>query len=104
MPDPGSLYLPRVDEAMIPVEKLRDYALNPNHSVGGHKARVLRAALGLTQDDWEYLRDRIREGARATPVEKRVELTDGAVTYRVAIEVLGLNGHLASSHGLDPGS
>ncbi len=95
MPDPQHGYLPRIDEAAIPEEKLRGYTLNANHPVGGHKARVMRAALGLTQDDWEYLRDQIREGVRTTPVETRVELSNLVVTYRVVIEILGLNGQRA---------
>jgi hypothetical protein len=36
---------------------LRDYALDPEHSLGKHKARVFAAALGFTANDSETLRD-----------------------------------------------
>lgn len=37
-------------------------SLNAGHEEGRHKARVFAAALGLTQADAEWLRDRILEG------------------------------------------
>lgn len=49
--------LPNSHKAVVEIEKLRDYSLNPNHPVGKHKARVFRAALGLTLEDAEWLRD-----------------------------------------------
>lgn len=50
--------LPNSQKAIVEIEKLRDYSLNPNHPVGKHKARVFRAALGITQKDAEWLRER----------------------------------------------
>lgn len=41
--------------------KLIDYALNPNHSTGKHKARVFKSALDFTQDDAYKLEKQIRE-------------------------------------------
>ncbi len=55
----------------------------------------MRAVLGLTEDDWEYLRDQIREGARTTPITQIVERRSGGLAYRIVIEVLGLNGQRA---------
>lgn len=46
--------------------KLRDYALNPAHSKGRHKARVFGSALGLTRNDSDWLRDKLRRAARET--------------------------------------
>lgn len=46
------------------LEKLTEYSLNPNHDKGGHKARVFRAALGITLDDAEWLRDELLRVAR----------------------------------------
>jgi len=43
--------LPGGQYAIIPIEKLREYCLNPEHPVGKHKARVFRAALGLRAED-----------------------------------------------------
>ncbi len=35
--------------------KLHEYALSPDHPVGGHKARVFKSALGMEQRDWKLL-------------------------------------------------
>ena len=51
-----ALKLPNCEQAVVDIAKLRDYSLNPDHEVGAHKARVFRAALGLTVDDAEWLR------------------------------------------------
>jgi hypothetical protein len=53
--------LPNPHKAVVEIEKLRDYSLNPNHPVGGHKARVFRAALGLTLSQAAWLRERALE-------------------------------------------
>lgn len=37
--------------------KLRDYCLNPLHDEGKHKARLFAAALSMTADDAEDLRE-----------------------------------------------
>ncbi len=51
--------LPNAEFAEVPIEKLRDYALNPEHPVGKHKARVFQLVLGLTVDDAAFLKDKI---------------------------------------------
>ena len=55
------MQLPNADKAIVEIEKLRDYSLNPNHPVGKHKARVFKAALGITLRNAEWLRDRALE-------------------------------------------
>lgn len=47
--------LPNGDRAVIPIEKLLGYCLNPNHTKGKHKARVFKSALGITADNVEQL-------------------------------------------------
>jgi len=47
--------LPNGERAIVPIEKLRDYCLNPTHRVGSHKAHVFEAVLGLTAADAEAL-------------------------------------------------
>ena len=47
--------LPNAGRAVIDIEKLRDYSLNPAHPKGKHKARVFLAALGFTANDAERL-------------------------------------------------
>ncbi|HYY96804.1 MAG TPA: hypothetical protein VE713_20030, partial [Pyrinomonadaceae bacterium] len=53
--------LPSADRAVIDIEKLRDYSLNPNHPEGKHKARVFLEKLNLKSDDAERLRKLIIE-------------------------------------------
>src|SRR5438445_397907 len=53
--------LPNSWNAVVEIDKLRNYSLNPDHPVGKHKARVFRAALGLTAKDAEWLRARALE-------------------------------------------
>jgi hypothetical protein len=50
--------------AFVDLSKLREYSLNPQHESGGHKARVFRAALGLTINDAEWLRTEMLRIAR----------------------------------------
>lgn len=49
------MQLPNRQHATIDRRKLRDYALNPAHPEGRHKARVILSALGLTAADSEWL-------------------------------------------------
>lgn len=49
---------------MIEIVKLRDYCLNTEHPRGRHKARVFAAALALTGDHAEELRDIPFDAAR----------------------------------------
>jgi hypothetical protein len=65
------LRLPNVERALIDLAKLREYSLNPSHPEGKHKARVFKAALGLTIDDAERLRELLLEAiliSEATPL------------------------------------
>src|SRR5437016_5857604 len=55
------MQLPNSHKAVVGIAKLREYSLNPNHPVGKHKARVFKAALGLTPQDAEWLRERALE-------------------------------------------
>ena len=47
--------LPNCKRALVDLDKLRKYSLNPEHESGGHKARVFRRALGLTLADVDWL-------------------------------------------------
>jgi hypothetical protein len=48
--------LPNGKHAIVDIDKLRDYCLNPEHRRGGHKARVFKASLGITAEHAEDLR------------------------------------------------
>jgi len=51
--------LPNADNAIVPVEKLRDYLLSSFHPVGRFKARFF-AALGYRSDDGPVLEQDVR--------------------------------------------
>ncbi len=51
--------LPNAAQAIVEIEKLRDYCLSESHPRGKHKARVFESALGLTASDVNELRDAI---------------------------------------------
>ena len=55
--------LPNPHKAVVEIGKLREYSLNAHHSVGMHKARVFKAALGLTVHQADWLRNRALEVA-----------------------------------------
>ena len=48
--------LPHPERAVVPIDKLLDYCLNPEHPDGKHKARVFKSALNLSIEDAETLR------------------------------------------------
>ena len=52
--------LPRYEEALIPVAKLRDYLLDPNHPVGRPKA-IYFARLGFGPRQWSLFEGELRE-------------------------------------------
>lgn len=54
--------IPNSGNAVIDIAKIRDYCLNPDHSVGKHKAYVFQSALNLTVEDADMLRDILLEG------------------------------------------
>ena len=55
------MLIPNADQAVVDIRKLREYCLSATHQRGKHKARVFRAALGLTAVDAEELRHALLE-------------------------------------------
>lgn len=49
--------LPNTKNAVVEIEKLRDYCLSALHPEGRHKARVFLAALGISASDADKLRE-----------------------------------------------
>jgi len=56
--------LPNADRAVVDLEKLRDYCLNPLHPRGRHKARVFGSALGIGRREAAWLRTAFLLAAR----------------------------------------
>ena len=61
--------LPNGDEAIVDIRKLTEYCLDPGHLRGRHKARVFAAALGLTAENAEELRQLLLASAAAVDAE-----------------------------------
>ena len=65
--------MPNAGQAIVDVEKLRNYCLNPRHPRGRHKARVFRSTLGLTDQHAEELQAALLAATLeedATPTER----------------------------------
>jgi hypothetical protein len=68
----SAMKLPNHERAVVDIDKLRNYCLNPEHRRGCHKARVFAASLGLTLHHAEDLRYALLAAARnndAIPAE-----------------------------------
>jgi hypothetical protein len=85
--------LPNCERAVVDVVKLRDYCLNPFHVKGKHKARVFKAALGLTAKDAERLR-KILLGVACTGDARRMQPNDYGQRFIVEFQMLGLGGEV----------
>ena len=55
--------LPNADRAVVEIDKLTQYCLNPAHPRGRHKARVFESVLGLTAADGDPLREALLDAA-----------------------------------------
>lgn len=51
--------LPNFEKATINPKKLTEYALNPEHPVGGNKAKVFESALGYNKSNAEELMNQV---------------------------------------------
>lgn len=79
--------LPNGDRAVVDIQKLSDYCLNPVSPRGRHKARVFAAALGLRSADADFLRARLLEAARnGDAVEREVDRFGKRYTIDFAIK------------------
>lgn len=83
--------LPNGDRAIIQMEKLTDYCLNPSHSRGKEKARVFAAVLGITQDRAGELADLVRQAAIDGDITKQEQTIFGQY-YRVDWPILSQAG------------
>lgn len=80
------MILPNAEAAIIEIAKLRDYCLNPLHPRGKHKARILRAALGITHLDSEEFRRLLLAGIQNTECQIG-ERDDYGSRYTVDLEI-----------------
>ena len=78
--------LPNGARAIVDLQKLRDYCLNPDSPRGGHKARVFAAVLGITAVDAPKLKAKLLEMAR-TREARRGELDLYGQRYTIDFEM-----------------
>jgi len=84
--------LPRYEQAVIPVGKFVDYALNPNKQP--HKALVFELALGYNLNNYEKFIDNIRRNLNGFPAKKKENKGYGDI-YEIVMELVGENGRTA---------
>lgn len=80
--------LPQAEQAVVDIRKVRGYCLDPDHPRGRHKARVFKAALGITRQDAEFLRQRLLEAVRTNEAVPLNEDLYG-VRYQLDFEMEG---------------
>lgn len=78
--------LPNGDRALIPIEKLTGYCLNPNHPKGKHKARVFQSVLNLTADNADVLSALIQQAALSGNVVQQ-DFTPQGQIFKVDWEI-----------------
>jgi hypothetical protein len=66
--------LPNCERAVIDLQKIEDYCLNPVHPRGRHKARVFHRSLGLERGNAGWLRDTLQTAIVAA--EANIAITD----------------------------
>lgn len=86
--------LPNLEHAVIPVVKLRDYALNMEHPEGRHKASVFKEVLGIERQHADVLAELLRSTLPSAPAQsgKGDQYGDHWTTYH---RIIGLNGQPA---------
>ncbi|KOC19023.1 hypothetical protein GL58_25825 [Comamonas testosteroni] len=87
----GAHSLIGAERAIIDQRKLKDYALNPDHPVGGNKARVFESALGFNKENSDVLMKQLQEGVmKNTPVPGKID--QYGTRFTVDIPVVGPKG------------
>ena len=85
--------IPNGDRAVVAIEKLTEYALNPDHPTGGPKARVFRAVLGITIEHAELLQDALLEAARSSENAFFRQRRNFGDQYEIVFVMEGPNGN-----------
>ncbi len=83
--------LPNGDRAVVDLEKIQGYCLNPGHPRGRHKARVFEAVLGITPQDGDLLMNMILRAA-ATEDALRTVVDKYGQRYVVDFDAQGPGG------------
>ncbi|WP_420998529.1 DUF6883 domain-containing protein [Cupriavidus sp. 30B13] len=101
----GSYSLLGANRAVIDPRKLTEYALNPEHPVGGNKARVFESAMGFTKSNAEDLMQQLRQGVMSnTPIAGKVDQFGSRFTVDIPVTGPIGNGTFRSGWIYKPGS
>lgn len=101
----GAHSLVGANKAVIDPRKLTDYALNPEHPVGGNKARVFESALGFTKDNASALLRQLQEGVmKNTPIAGKVDQYGARFTVDIPVTGPTGSGIVRSGWIYKPGS
>ena len=84
--------LPRYEEAVIPIEKLTKYALDPDKQP--HKAVAFELALGYNKGNVQKLIENVRSSLDKFPAKAKGDKGHGML-YEVKMDLLGENGKAA---------
>ncbi|WP_199883793.1 DUF6883 domain-containing protein [Anaerosinus massiliensis] len=87
--------LPNMESAKIDPRKLTDYALNPEHPVGGNKAKVFESALGYNKSNADALMKQVQE---KLPQSEAIlgKADQYGQRYTVDMQITGPNGNTAT--------
>jgi hypothetical protein len=77
--------LPNGERAVVDLEKLTDYCLNPDHPRGKHKARVFLAACGFSAHNAELMREQLLWAAM---LEDAIQVLPDVHGQRYVVECL----------------
>ena len=86
-----NMKIPNSENAVVDIEKLRDYCLSKAHPRGRHKARVFETVLGFTETHISELRDILLNEVRTNQAILS-EKDDYGQRYILDIEINGPKG------------
>ncbi|MCL2083445.1 MAG: hypothetical protein FWH04_09485 [Oscillospiraceae bacterium] len=102
----GKKTLPNVDKVVVDPRKVIDYALNPTHSKGKHKAKVFESALGYNQSNSAHLIEQVQQKL-ATSEAVSGKIGNHGRIFSVDMPITGPNGNTAivrTGWIIDPGA
>jgi len=102
----GSNKLPNVDKVTVDPNKVKNYALDPNHPVGGNKAKVFESSLGYNQSNADQLMKQVQNKLPNSEAILGVKDQYGQ-RFTVDMQITGPNGNTATVRTgwiIDPGA
>nr|WP_206069988.1 RHS repeat-associated core domain-containing protein [Knoellia sp. DB2414S] len=101
----GAFRLIGANRATIDPRKLTEYALNPNHPVGGNKARVFESPLGFNRSNADDLMAQQRQGVMENmPIPGKVDKWGTRFTVDIPVTGPGGSGIVRTGWIYTPGS